>query len=76
MHFVTLKIDLHTFSAPTKFNLCSLNIHTSPNSHGTVLDNFVELIKASRSILEQLSMLGINGKAFAKSQRAKDTRKI
>lgn len=29
MHFVTFKVDLRTFSAPTKFNLCSFNIHTS-----------------------------------------------
>lgn len=38
-------------------------------------DNFVELIKASRSILKQLDMLGINGKALAKSDGAKNTGK-
>lgn len=75
MHFVKFICtpSLHHTAVPSNINSNVLNTCISTNSYGT--DNFVELIKASRSIFKQLDMLGINGNTLAKSDGAKHTGK-
>lgn len=78
MHFV--KFICTTSLHRRQFQVVSIWMYWTPVHLQTHMEhfwtnNFVELIKASRSILKQLNMLGIHGNALAKSDGAKHTGK-